>query len=109
MPQDTVDRRFVSRYSQPGFGLQVYQAGVLGDADAPPTVSLLPDGTTTPEWTATAAHDSLGVYSVLIPSTVTAVPHLATLMWDYSVAGCRRPTASTSRWVRPLRPTTRCL
>jgi hypothetical protein len=81
---DIVDRRYVSRYSQPGLGITVHKAGVLADADALPEVSLVREGLTTPEWTREATRDSLGTYSVLLSSAETQTPGLATLMWDYA-------------------------
>lgn len=84
MTSDIVDRRYVSRYSQPGLGITVHKAGALADADAPPAVSLVREGTTAPEWTRQAVRDSLGTYSVLLSSAETQTPGLATLRWDYA-------------------------
>lgn len=87
MATDTIDRRYVSRYSQPALGIVVHKAGALADADAPPVVSFIPDGSTDPEWTTTATKDSLGTYSVLLSSAQTAEPGLGTLRWDYTLDG----------------------
>ena len=86
MANDLVDRRYVSRYSQPGFGLRVYVAGVLTDADLPPEVSFLLDGDPTAQWTRTAIRDSVGTYSITLSSAETASPLLGSLLWDYELA-----------------------
>lgn len=85
MANDLVDRRYVSRYAQPGFGLKVYRAGVLTDADTSVTVSLLRDGELAPAWTNTAERISEGSYVIVLASTDTAVPSHATLLWNYAV------------------------
>lgn len=87
MASDLVDRKYVSRYSQPAFGLKVFAAGVLADADALPTVSLLHEGETVPAWTREAERVELGSYGVTLTSADTAMPVLGTLMWNYTVAG----------------------
>ena len=82
---DLVDRRYVSRYAQPGFGLKVYRAGVLADADEPPEVSLFAEGSVTAEWTRTSTRESEGAYALLLSSVDTSTPRLASLRWDYEV------------------------
>jgi hypothetical protein len=83
MVTDLVDRRYVSRYAQPGFGLKVVRAGVLTDADALPTVSFLREGEVLPDWTRTATRDSVGAYVATLTSVETQTPVLGTLLWDY--------------------------
>lgn len=88
MASDLVDRRYVSRYSQPGFGLKVVSgAGMLTDADAPPTVSFVREGETDPLWTRTSERESLGAYVITMSSAETATQMLGTLMWAYDLTG----------------------
>lgn len=87
MANDLVDRQYVSRYAQPGFGLKVYQAGVLTDADAAPSVSLTREGETAPDWTRTAERAETGSYTITLSSAETAEPTLASLRWDYALGG----------------------
>lgn len=87
MAHDTIDRHYLSRYSQPSLGIVVHRAGAVADADAPPVVSFVPDGAAAPEWTRSATRDSLGHYSVTLSSVETAEPVLGTLQWDYLIDG----------------------
>lgn len=87
MSLDLVDRRYVSRYSQPGFGIKVLRAGVLTDADALPTVSLVPEGQVDPVWSRTAQRESLGSYGIVLSSADTQTPLLGTLRWNYDLDG----------------------
>jgi hypothetical protein len=83
MANDLVDRRYISRYAQPGFGLKVYRAGALVDADAVPTVSLLAEGETVPLWTRDAERVEQGSYGITLASTDTAQQMQGTLLWNY--------------------------
>lgn len=91
MASDIIDRKFVSRYSQPTFGIQVHKVGALADADADPSVSLLkyPDTGGTPEilWTRPSVHESVGVYNITLNSGETSDPGVYTLGWYYTVDG----------------------
>lgn len=87
MASDIVDRKYVARYSQPVFGITVYQGATLADADADPTVSFVLDGATTNTWTRTADHDSTGSYSVTLSSADTSTPEVGTLVWNYAIGG----------------------
>lgn len=87
MASDIVDRRYVSRFSQPTFGLTIYKTGALADPDAAPEASYVPDGTNTPTWTRTATRDSVGSYSVLLSSLETAAPGVGDITWTYDVDG----------------------
>lgn len=88
---DIIDRKYVSRFSQPTFGITVHKAGVLADADANPTVSMLsypnPNNTGTPTvlWTKTATRDSVGAYSVTLSSVEAGTPGYFSLGWDYDI------------------------
>lgn len=84
---DLVDRRYVSRFSQPGFGLRVYRAGNVSDADANPTVSLLLGEATVPEWTRATEKVETGSYAVTLSSLDTQDQGLASLRWDYQIEG----------------------
>lgn len=84
---DVIERKYVSRYSQPGFGLRVHQAGTLTDADSEPVVSFFPEGATAAEFTLTSTRQELGVYAVVLSSAQTSVPRMGTLMWDYTIGG----------------------
>lgn len=87
MAETLVDRRYVSRYAQPGFGIKVYRAGALADADAPPQVSYYVGEEEVPAWTREATRDSLGTYSIVLSSVETSTPQVATLQWDYTIDG----------------------
>lgn len=94
MANDTVDRRWVSRYSQPVFGLQIRKTttGALADADAPPVAryevaAADPEDPPVIVWTRTSTRDSLGSYSVTMSSGETAAPGVGVLMWEYEVDG----------------------
>lgn len=90
MANDLVDRRYVSRYAQPGFGLKVLRAGALTDADALPTVSLVREGEVDPVWSRTAERESLGAYTTVLTSADTQSPLLGTLRWDYLLDGTQQ-------------------
>lgn len=79
------DRLYVSRYSQPGFGLRVYRDGAPGDADALPTVRLLKDGEDEPLWARPATRTGPGTYTVTLTSGETSAAMAATLEWLYTV------------------------
>jgi hypothetical protein len=83
---DLVDRRYVSRFSQPGFGLKVYVTDTLTDADDPPTVSLIREGETVADWTRTSEKTETGSYSVVLSSVETSAQMLGTLMWNYEIS-----------------------
>lgn len=85
MATDYVDRRYVSRYSMPAFGLKVHRDGVLADADAVPTVSYVPDGALTPAWSRPAVREALGTYTITLSSADTSQTGVGTLMWDYDL------------------------
>lgn len=94
MANDIVDRRYVSRYAQPTFGLQIRRSatGELADADAVPEVhyevaGAAPEDPPMVLWTKDAVWDSLGSYSVTLASTETATPGVGTLFWDYLIDG----------------------
>lgn len=87
MPNDLVDRRYVSRYSQPTFGVRVYVSGDLTDADATPDVSLFLDGQTSASWIRPATREAQGLYTLALSSTETATSALYSLRWDYTVGG----------------------
>lgn len=81
---DIVDRKYISRYSQPVLGIQVHKAGALADADALPTVQFMLDGSNTPKWTRTATKDGPGTYSVSLSSVDTSSPVFGTVLWNYT-------------------------
>jgi hypothetical protein len=89
MASDIYDRKWVSRYSQPVFGIQVHKVGALADADANPVVGFLKytEGDPDPQvlWTRTATRDSEGVYSITLTSAETQTPGPFSLGWTYDV------------------------
>lgn len=90
MASDLLDRKYVSRYSQPVFGITVHKAGALADADEPPVVSFITHedpANPTSHWTREATHESTGTYSVTLSSAETQTPGVATLGWVYTVDG----------------------
>ncbi len=93
MALDSIDRKYLSRYSRPTFGITVYRDGVAGDADALPEVSLLtydnPQQEGTPEvlWTREATRTALGQYEITLGSKDTRTPGEASLGWTYLVDG----------------------
>lgn len=87
MATDYVDRKYLSRYSQPALGIRVYKAGALADADAPPVATFIPDAPTGDSWTRETTKDSTGSYSVTLSSVETSTPMLGSLRFDYFVDG----------------------
>lgn len=87
MATDFVDRKYLSRYSQPALGIQVYKAGALADADTLPVASFLPDGGGDEEWTRSTVKDATGSYSVVLSSVETSTPRRGSLKFDYTIDG----------------------
>jgi hypothetical protein len=92
--QDLVDwreRQYISQFASPPLSLAVHIGGQLADPDGQSVTATLlmqnADGTDTRLGTYTAARESAGVYSVSPPSTDTANPGYAQLVWSYSISG----------------------
>ncbi len=84
-----MDRSYLSRYGTVAFGIQVYQAGVLADADGVVTaVVVTDDGTGTPAttvFTPAVTNSAPGEYTVQLNGPATATPGPFQLVWSYSV------------------------
>jgi hypothetical protein len=92
--QDLVDwreRQYVSQFSSPLLTLAVHIGGVLADPDGQAVTATLlmqnADGTDTRLGTYTAARESAGLYTASPPSTDTADPGYAQLVWSYAISG----------------------
>lgn len=87
MATDFIDRKYLSRYSQPALGIRVFKAGALADADDLPVASFVREGSVDEEWSRETTKDGPGLYSVTLSSVETATPMRGTLRFDYSIDG----------------------
>lgn len=84
-PASISEYQYISRFSQDLLGLQIFQAGEPADADAGVTVELINIEDNLLVTTYSAAHPSIGEYTILTSSAHTDTPGYYKLIWTYSI------------------------
>lgn len=85
VPTDRPDWAYVPQYGTATFGIQVYRAGALANADAGVTVTLTTDDGVTEVFSRPATEPGVGQYNCVLVTTDTSIPNHYFLRFDWTV------------------------